>query len=311
MRPAVCALCAVAIGGCLIVRTDEDVIEDPCPPTPVYRLADAAGPFAIADAIYFTGANGTLSRLSFEGGPVSELTTDDVRASVLAADATDVYWASDGAIMRKPLAGGAPYSLADGYHETTALLADAASVVWASNTGLHRWDRSTQTVELLDTPSVVLGLARWGDTYYYSDTYGERVRKAPPATDLTAAHYPGPLVADDDGVYFYEAADPFVEYGGALRLVPRDGGSVVTTAANQSLVLALALEPDRDSLFFAATYGNEYRIKQVSRFGGVVRTLACGVFEQQQLYLAIAPPHIYFSDGRGLYRMVEPADTPR
>src|SRR5678816_924240 len=63
MRAAAGAACAVLISGCLIVRADEDVIEPPCPTTSPQLLAEASGPFVIADAIYFMGINGVLARV--------------------------------------------------------------------------------------------------------------------------------------------------------------------------------------------------------------------------------------------------------
>src|SRR5262245_41451656 len=63
MVAARCALCAVVLGGCLIVRATDDPVEEPCPAVAPDVLADAHGPFVITDAIYFVGANGTLSKV--------------------------------------------------------------------------------------------------------------------------------------------------------------------------------------------------------------------------------------------------------
>jgi hypothetical protein len=297
------AALALLLGGCLIVRTNDEIIEDPCPEGTSVLLADTSGPFVLAgDAIYFAGANGTLSRLPYGGdGTVSELTPEPIRAVHIAADATDVYWATEAAIMRKPIDGGAPFAIADGFTSVSELLVDDTSVVWASSTGLHRWRKVDETIENLDTSELILGLGVHDGVYYYSDTYGNRVRRGPPGTDLAAARFPGPLVVAEDGVYFYEAADAFVEYGGSLRLVPRDGGTVVTTADDLSIVYDLAL--DDTELFFATAYNREFRIKRVSRFGGTVATLACGEFREQSVFVATTPQHVYYSDGNGLFRI--------
>jgi hypothetical protein len=296
------AVLAVLLGGCLIVRTNDEIVEDPCPEGSSVLLADASGPFVLAaDAIYFAGANGTLSRLPYDDAKVSELTADDIRAVRIAADATDIYWAADAAIMRKPIGGGAAYAIADGYTDLTELLVDDTSVVWASSTGLHRWRKADETIENLDTAELILGLGVHDGVYYYSDTHGNRVRRTSPVSDLASARFPGPLVVVDDGVYFFQAADPFVEYGGSLQLVPRDGGNLVTTAEDLSRVYDLAIE-DSD-LYFATAYAAQYRIKQVSRFGGAVRTFACGDFQEQMLYVASDGAYLYFSDGRGLFRI--------
>jgi hypothetical protein len=295
------AACAVLLSGCLIARTMDEPVEDPCPAGAPEALAAASGPFALADAIYFLGANGTLSRVSFDGGVVSELTTANDHASSMAVDASHIYWASDTAIVRKPLAGGAELSIANGYNALSELAVDDTSVVWASSGGLDRWSKVDQTVEHLDDGSLILGLGISDGIYYYSQTHANRVRRTPPLQDLAQARFPGPLVVDERGVYYYEAADPFIEYAGALRLVPRDGGEVVTTATGLSPVIDLA--SDDLNLYFATAYGVLYRIKEVSRFGGNVRTLACGPFHQQRLHIAVRDGVVFWVDGDQLYRM--------
>jgi hypothetical protein len=293
------AVCAVLLGGCLIVRTTDEPVEDPCPSELPSVLAAADGPLAVGDAIYFVGANGTLSRIGFDGGPVSELTTERVRASNLVVDTTDLYWTSDAAVVRQPLDGRAPFAIAEGYVGFTALAIDDASVVWASDGGLDRWSKADQIVTHLDDGQLILGLGLSDGVAYYSQTSANRVRRTPPTQDLAQARFPGPLVVDERGVYFYEAADPFVEYAGALRLVPREGGPAVTTADGLAVVLALAT--DDTHLYFATAYGLLYRIKAVSRFGGTVRTLACGAFEQQRVYFAVHDGVVLWADGSWLY----------
>jgi hypothetical protein len=219
----------------------------------------------------------------------------------MAADATHLYWTSETAIMRMPLAGSPPIAIAEGYNTLTELAVDDSSVVWASSTGLDRWSKADQTVEHLDDGTLILGLGISAGVYYYSQTHGNQVRRTPPTQDLAPARFPGPLVVDDRGVYYYEAAEPFIEYAGALRLVPRDGGSVVTTSAGLSTVIDLAAD-DLD-LYFATAYGLLYRIKQVSRFGGTVRTLACGSFQQQRIYIAVRDGVVYWADGDRLERL--------
>ncbi|HEX5063186.1 MAG TPA: hypothetical protein VFV99_27610, partial [Kofleriaceae bacterium] len=124
MRAAVGAACAVLIGGCLIVRADEDIIEPSCPTTSPQLLAEASGPFVVADAIYFIGANGVLARMPINGGVVSELTTEHIGANVIASDATDLYWTTGETIIRKPLDGGAAYEIASGYVNVTKILVE-------------------------------------------------------------------------------------------------------------------------------------------------------------------------------------------
>jgi hypothetical protein len=294
------ALLGLLLGGCLIVRTHDEITEGPCEPSTQPQLvADAGGPFVLADAIYFIGINGTLSRVAFDGGVVSELTTTPLSSNMLAADATHLYFENDDAILRKPLAGGPSYAIAERYDLIHALAVDDASVVWASRQALVRWTKSDESITRLDTPSLVRGLGAYDGVYYYSDAFGERVRKAPPLVDLAAAQLPGPLFVDEHGVYFSESGAG--EYTGSIRLVPRDGGTAVTTVKN--LARTAALTADEHSLYFVTSYAPEYRVKQVSRFGGQVRTLACGRYEHHSFYLSLAPDFLYYADGRALYRI--------
>lgn len=296
-------LLPLLVGGCLIVRTEEDLLEEPCPPDSSERLADAAGPFVLADAIYFIGKNGTLSRLPYEGGRVSELTTDRVRATQLAADDTHLYWIGDDLVMRRPLAGGPISLVGASFANLTAIVVDDTSVVWASSAGLDRWHKADATLEHLDDASLILGLGAWQGVYYYSHTGAGLVRRAPPVTDVIRAHFPGPLVVDGTGLYFYEAGEPFVTYGGTLWFVPHGGGPVVPIAEKQPPVASLAF--DEAHLYFTTVTDAYYRIKRVSRLGGTVRTLACGPFVREQIHVAASADFVYYADSGGLYRIAK------
>ena len=93
------ALLALLLGGCLVVRTHEEVVEPPCPTTAPELLAPARGPFALgSEAIYFVGASGLLSRVGYGAGPIYELTTDQVRAWRIVNDGHDLYWLGDDAV---------------------------------------------------------------------------------------------------------------------------------------------------------------------------------------------------------------------
>jgi hypothetical protein len=298
------------LGGCLIVRTNEEVVEDPCPSTQPELLGEASGPFTLApDWIYFIGAKGLLTRVGYGPGPSFELTTDEVRAGSLVNDGRDLYWLSDDSIMRMPLAGGAPYPIASGYSNLTALVVDDTSVIWASSAGIDRWSKADQSITNLDTANLVIGLGTFEGITYYSDTSNNRVRRAPPVQDLATAHFPGPLHVDANGLYYFENGDPFAIYTGTIHLVPIDGGEPVTTA--EKLAPTLSLVADDNRLYFASTVGSkdEYRIKTVSRFGGTVTTLACGHYEGEMIYLDERAEYLYWTDRRGLYRLAKDPRT--
>lgn len=301
MKATAGAAWAVLLGGCLIVRTEQEVVDDPCPTAAPELLADATGPLVLGeDDLYFIGANGILSRVSPDGGAVYELTTSYVRALALAVDATGVYWVDDEAVAVKPF-DAAPRVLASGYPGIRAIAVDDASVVWASTGGLDRWSKADQMIEHLDSAGPIIGLGAFGGQYYYS-VYGTgTIRRTPPLQDLATAQSPGVLFVDEGGIYFYEVIDPFVDYSGSLRLVPLDGGSVVTTLKDLSLVDDITA--DDASVFFVTVYSSEYRVKQVSRFGGEVHTLACGVADVSLIHVEQRGDYVYWTDAHALYRV--------
>ncbi len=299
------ALLALLLGGCLIVRTSEELTPDnPCPVLAPDLLADARGPFVIAgDTIYFIGANQTLSRVAATGGTVSELTLGYVHAAKITADATDLYWADDTAIIRKPLAGGASSTIAEGTSNITELVVDDTNVVWAGANGLQRWSKSARIVEDLDPAPLVLGLGAYKGVYYFSDTHGGAVRRTPTSDSIAQALYPASLVVDDSGVYFFEATDADSGYAGQLRRVPHDGGNIVTLASRLNPVMDLTA--DDDNLYFVTTGGNSYRIRQLSRSGEREHTLACGGSDHDPVYISSHGDFVYWADGGGLYRVAK------
>jgi hypothetical protein len=304
------AILTLLLGGCLVVRTYDERIEDSCPDARPEQLARASGPLAIADAIYFVSENGTLARLPRDGGPVSELTLARTNATLLAADDTHLYWPTpEGTLVRMPRTGGTPSAIASEQFDVTALVVDAERVVWAAN-GLHAYDKATGDVDLLATGGPIFGLDAHDGSYYFSDAGASAVRRAsvPPMTprllDLAAATYPGPLAADSRAVYYYQAGDLGDEDGGAILLVPPTGGSPVPTAQDQLRILQLVT--DENHVYFATIRYNQYRIKRVSRFGGPVTTLACGDYHQQALHLVHDGTSLLWSDMAAVYRLASP-----
>jgi hypothetical protein len=302
VRAALLVSVVPLLGGCLIVRTHELVIEDECPTIEPTRIADASGPFVIASGVYFFGRGGVLSYVDYEGGAISELTNQGVNAVQLAADATGLYWATfDGAIVRRPY-DGSPEIIAEGFTSITQLVVTAEHVTWASHEGLVQWRKADQTISIVDASDAILGLDADDTSYYLSDARTGVVRRTEPPLELAHFAFPGPLAVSAGNVYFYEAGeDPFADYAGSLRIVPSDGGSAAITAKDLPPVLDIA--GDGMHLVLGTAHASEYRIKRVSRFGGAVRTMACGRFGQQPLYVAINPLHLWWSDSAGLYRI--------
>lgn len=299
------AALAILLGGCLIVRTTEDPIEEPCPDTEPELIAQGGRPFVVAGgSIYFQGLNGLLSVVDAGGGVPSELTTSPLDAIRFAADAEHLYWSTyTGVILKKPLVGGGAVVLSEGHDNVTQLLVTPEHVVWASRGGLARWRKADETLAVLDAADTIFGLDAIGEVLYYSDQRTGIVRRSDPLLDLAQLVNAGPLVVSQGNVYVYEAGD-FVTsaFAGSIRLVPLDGGEPVTTAGDLPLITDITA--DDNSLYFVSVLNAEYRVKQVSRFGGTVRTLGCGSFEQQQpIYLSIEAGHLFWSDGAGLYRL--------
>jgi hypothetical protein len=298
---------ALLLGGCLIVRTSEATVEDVCPTVEPELMSYAVGPFAISVDVYFISANGTLARLPYDGGVPVELTRNRLDAAELAVDADAVYWAANDAIVRQPFDGSSPSGIAVNQRYVTRLLVDDDSVVWAGSEGLLRWTKADQQVALLSESDQILGLDAANGMYFYTDARNGVVRRTPQDLLLANSSFPGPLTVTSGGVYFYELLDPVDDYAGALRLVPIDGGPLVTTA--NDLTVVLQMDSDDNDIYLATALENEYRIKRVSRFGGAPRTLACGRFEDRPIRHARTPQHVWWADGNALYR-IDPAAIP-
>jgi hypothetical protein len=320
MRAVAGAACAVAISGCLIVRTEDQQLEEPCPTTVPDVLAEATGPVLIADLpediaanrqlIYFVGANGILSSVSPAGSAPSELTSENPNATALAHDATNLYVATEsGSIIQRPLDGSAPFTIAEGFLDITGIVIDDTNVVWAHSTGVDAWSKADGTVTHLADAEWVFALGASNGRYYFGDTVNSRVRRTGPLEDVVGAQVPGPLLLDDDHLYYVEEGAGLGEDTAAIRLIPRDGGTPIVTADKLPMVTALAA--DSMNLYFITQRNDLYRIQQVTKFGGTVRTLACGDDSHaHRLYLAVSRSGVvYWTDGVGLSRIV-PGYTP-
>ena len=302
MRAAVLLL---LLGGCLIVETYQEDVGDVCPSESEQPdvLGGAAGPIALSgDQIYYLRTPGTIARIGIGGGAITDLVTVDPPPLWLVVDASSIYWAGlDNIIWKAPLTGAVSTRLVEGIVNLTALAVDDVGLVYAAE-GLYRVRHADGVVEPLAEAQLVSGLAHYAGTYFFADVALSLIRRAPPLADLAMALYPGPVVADDRAVYYYEHGEATLEANGAIRLVtPEGGGTPIPTLENmRGPVVAMVM--DADDLYFAIDVTGDYRIKRVSRFGGKSTVLACRYVPDAPVFLAHDEAYVYWSDTSKLYR---------
>jgi hypothetical protein len=211
-----------------------------------------------ATSVYWA-SDGTIKKVSRNGGTPIRLVTDPIDAKALVVDGEHVYFASVGAeelasIMRVPLAGGTPELLAsEPGSGPTAIALDATHVYWANGSS--------------NEDHAVLKVARDGGT---------------PAVLVTAAYSVFGMAADTTGVYFttFDTLAGGVT-SSTVRRVALNGGDAVTLATGEAQPLGLAIDDASvywvnasTSYTFSAGAGTDGTTLSVAKTGGPVTTLA-------------------------------------
>jgi len=295
------AVLAPLLGGCLIVNTYDEPIDDPCPTVTPALITEGIGPIALVDdTIYFARTPTMLARVPASGGEVTDLASFPGDPQMLAANATTVYWATGtNDVLRVPVTGGTPYEVANTLPSFFALIADDTGAIYGAN-GLWRIRASDDLMEHLGDGDIIVSIAAHDHTYFYVDLSANQVRRATPTVDLAHVDLPGPIAADDKAVYYVDEIDPFNDHDVKLLAIAPDGGAPVTTASELHYISEILL--DATNVYLLATSSGGFRIQRVSRFGGSVETLACPS-PSPPVYLAHDATYLYWSDGHALYRL--------
>ena len=183
--------------------------------TDVFTLGDVKDGKADSTDVLRVGANGKASRVS-GAGPRAVRT-------VLAVNATQVFWIQDGTIVRAPKTGGDPTTVAKVQGaKVQQMAADEGAVYWTdSGTGDPTWSGRVKRASLADgkvdtisdAPAPV-AIAVDADTVYWTSSpdAGGRVmaqKKTGGSTFVLATdqHRPRGLVVDGTYAYWINAGD--------------------------------------------------------------------------------------------------------
>jgi hypothetical protein len=227
-----------------------------------------------ATHVYFTMQNeGTVSRVSRNGGPVETLASSQPLPERLVLDGNNVYWVNwgtgnggnnlDGSVMKLPLAGGKPVALATMEPFPQDLAVDGTNVYWTNVVGLGLASGAVMKVPIAGGAKVVLAS---GDAY-------RSLRGI--AIDSTSVYW----------VNMDEAATP-----GSIWKVPLAGGTAEAVASNLSFPFELGLSGSM--LYFSSTLG----IQKVSTAGGPVSVLWPHQLDQT-VRIAVDAKSLYLAEG--------------
>ncbi|WP_437674535.1 DUF5050 domain-containing protein [Sorangium sp. So ce131] len=117
----------------IIVRASLDGDFDILADGQTYPLGIAAD----AANVYWTSQDqGTVMKVSVDGGEVVAVATGQDSPRGIAVDATHVYWVNEGgSVMKAPIAGGELVMIADGQAKPRDIAVDAESVYWTNDGG--------------------------------------------------------------------------------------------------------------------------------------------------------------------------------
>jgi hypothetical protein len=174
------------------------------------QCAHTAGMAIDAANVYWAyyGAQGTIMKLSRDGGTPVVLAYGQAWTTSIAVHGNKVYWTniSTGSVMTVPVGGGSPTTVATGFSGGTAIAIDDTNIYWIAADRIMK-------VALAGGSAMVLAS-------------GQRS--------------PMDLAIDETNVYW-------TNYGtttspGAVMRVRKDGGTPVTVAAWQYLPLSVAVD---------------------------------------------------------------------
>jgi hypothetical protein len=248
-------------------------------------------PYALAidlTSVYWadfgTGSgDGSINKVSIEGGAVTTLVPGQQKPGGIAVDATSVYWSSGG-VYKVPLAGGTPVLVATGFSNDAIAVGPLG--VYGTNGNGAPVSAPLQGGGAATVLAPVTGQNSYGITVDSTSVYWTEfegiVSKVPlgggQATQLATGHGGWGIAVDATSVYW-------VDWGGgtncgSLMKVPLNGGTPVTLATLPGPIgLAIDGENAYVTLFGTTNYVAPGWIVKVPFRGGSITTLAGGLDE--------------------------------
>jgi sugar lactone lactonase YvrE len=170
--------------------------------------------------LYAAGESGKIvSVAKGDSNAAPAVLVNDEEATGLAVDATYVYWSrlTSGEIVRMPKTGGTPEVIASGQVRPWAVAVDDDRVYWAAE---------GNAVAGVDTPTggQVASIAKSGGAITVLAPNEQR---------------PTTLAIDGDTIYFGDG--PWGDDNGAIKRVPKAGGTVQTLASGLDILWTLAV----------------------------------------------------------------------
>jgi hypothetical protein len=250
-----------------------------------------------ATHVYWSdGTTGLISKWPFAGGPSQALAQGEGGGSLIAIDATDVYYSFGGTIRKVSKAGGSSTFLIDAAGTVLDLRLDATSMYWSVIGSSYSaiWSSTkagTSSVQLLyhSGASAIDIEIDTTHVYYLETTIIGRVLKVGGGNESLMTNVPGTslvsLAMDPGGLYF--------TFGGTPKGVGR-----VPLAGGLPTTIAMATAPgDIVADGSALIWIDGATIRTMPIAGGSVVPLAVA---QQPRHIAAGSTDIYWTNGAPL-----------
>ena len=191
---------------------------------------------ADGDFVYWSLTDGSVNRVSVDGGKVQTVVSGLTMPAQLVVDDSRVYWSTlDGGIGSAPKAGGDTTSLAEGEDGTVGLQLDDKNVFWARSSGeVKKAEKGGGALTLLATdPTRPSSLAQSDGTLCWTSGGDADGALHTVDVDRTGGTYDAPPIvrqlisprslAATPGVAFWASLDP-----DALAADPTSSAEVLT-----------------------------------------------------------------------------------
>lgn len=281
-----------------------------------------------------SGADSSVVRLRFGGGPPETIAAHQKNAVDLALSGADLYWTTfgtpngtlgslfDGTVMRAPTSGGEPAVIAEGLPDPAGIAADAASVYWtlinsnpigaiqkAGHDGSDLMILATMNTfpwRLVVAESTLYFIASGHDIESKSGSVQSIGTSGGSSTTLASGQAgPVDMAVDAHNVYwvntggYVELGGPLEEGAGTVMMAPRSGGQPEALAIGQDAPVDLAID---DRCVFWVNRGTppDFRdgaVMGVPIEGGPTITVIADLVAPTSI--AVSTTSIYWTSGDG------------